>query len=153
VPPDHILPWTYDDGGRRAAGFRGDTSDCSTRAVAIATERPYQQVYDELSRIAKAHTERARKRKHGTARTGVSMDVLKEYMRSLGWRWIATMTVGGGCTTRLRRDELPVDERLVVRVSKHLTAVIDGTIHDTHDPGRGGTRCVYGYWYNTNERT
>jgi hypothetical protein len=24
--------------------------------------------------------------------------------------------------------------------------VIDGVIHDTFDPSRGGTRCVYGYW-------
>jgi len=24
--------------------------------------------------------------------------------------------------------------------------VLDGVIHDTHDPSRGGRRCVYGYW-------
>jgi hypothetical protein len=27
----------YDDGGRSAAGFKGKTSDCVTRAIAIAT--------------------------------------------------------------------------------------------------------------------
>ena len=26
--------------------------------------------------------------------------------------------------------------------------MIDGVIHDTYDPTRGGTRCVYGYWKN-----
>ena len=31
-------------------------------------------------------------------------------------------------------------------VSKHITAVVDGVIHDTFDPSRDGTRCVYGYW-------
>ncbi len=36
--------------------------------------------------------------------------------------------------------------RLIVSVSKHMTAVIDGVIHDTHNPSRDGTRCVYGYW-------
>ena len=45
----------------------------------------------------------------------------------------------------LRADELPPG-RLVVSVTHHLTAVIDGVIHDTHDPSRGGTRCVYGVW-------
>src|ERR1700730_2873392 len=45
----------------------------------------------------------------------------------------------------LRAKELPPG-RLVVSVSKHLTAVIDGVIHDTHDPSRHGKRCVYGYW-------
>jgi hypothetical protein len=33
-----------------------------------------------------------------------------------------------------------------VRVSKHLSAVIDGVIQDTHNPSRGGSRCVYGYY-------
>jgi len=31
-------------------------------------------------------------------------------------------------------------------VWRHLTAVIDGVIHDTHDPSRDGTRSVYGYY-------
>ena len=35
---------------------------------------------------------------------------------------------------------------MVVAVSKHYTAVIDGTIHDIYDPSRGGSRCVYGYY-------
>ena len=35
---------------------------------------------------------------------------------------------------------------LIVKVSRHLTAVIDGVLYDTHDCSRGGTRCVYGYF-------
>lgn len=41
--------------------------------------------------------------------------------------------------------ELP-SGRLIVAVSRHLCAVIDGVIHDTFDPSRDGTRCVYGYF-------
>jgi hypothetical protein len=55
------------------------------------------------------------------------------------------MAVGSGCKVHLRADELP-SGRLIVRVSHHFAAVIDGVIHDTHDCSRGGTRCVYGYW-------
>jgi len=36
--------------------------------------------------------------------------------------------------------------RLILSLSKHLAAMVDGVVHDTHDPSRGGTRCVYGYW-------
>jgi len=36
--------------------------------------------------------------------------------------------------------------RLVAQVSKHVTAVIDGVFYDSHNPSRGGTRCVYGFW-------
>ena len=55
------------------------------------------------------------------------------------------MKIGSGCTVHLRADELPTG-RLIVSVSRHVVAVIDGVIHDTHDPSRDGTRCVYGYW-------
>ena len=55
------------------------------------------------------------------------------------------MQVGSGCRVHLRREELPKG-RLVVRLSRHLTAVIDGVIHDIYNPDRRGTRCVYGYF-------
>jgi hypothetical protein len=57
------------------------------------------------------------------------------------------MFIGQGCKVHLRADELPKG-RLVVALSKHIVAVIDGVIHDTDDPSRGGTRCVYGYFQN-----
>jgi hypothetical protein len=28
------MSWAYDDGGRKAAGFKGDAGDCVTRAIA-----------------------------------------------------------------------------------------------------------------------
>jgi hypothetical protein len=49
------------------------------------------------------------------------------------------------CKVHLRDGELPMG-RLVVSLSRYYAAVIDGVIHDTHDPSRDGTRCVYGYW-------
>lgn len=55
------------------------------------------------------------------------------------------MFVGQGCNVHLRADELSPG-RLIVSVSKHITIVIDGVIHDTYDPSRDGTRCVYGYF-------
>lgn len=134
-----------DDGGRRAAGYKGAAGDCVVRAIAIATARPYQEIYD-LVNSAAVH-ERTGKRKRGisNARTGVYKVSIKRIMKHLGWIWTPTMQIGSGCTVHLRADELP-SGRLVVSVSKHLTAVIDGVIHDTHDCSRRGKRCVYGYW-------
>lgn len=43
------VPWDEDDGGRAAAGFKGDTGDCVTRAISIATGRPYREVYDMVN--------------------------------------------------------------------------------------------------------
>jgi hypothetical protein len=62
------------------------------------------------------------------------------------------MAIGQGCKVHLRATELPAG-RLIVQVSKHLVAVIDGVIRDTSDPSRGGKRCVYGYYSREGGRT
>lgn len=66
-------------------------------------------------------------------------------MEELGFVWTPTMFIGQGCKVHLRKGELPTG-RLVVKVSRHLCAVINGVLHDTHDCTRRGKRCVYGYW-------
>ena len=135
----------HNDGGRAAAGYKGKAGDCVTRSIAIATGKPYQEVYDALNTLALR--ERTGKRKRGTssARSGVYKSTYRKYLASLGYEFVPTMAIGQGCKVHLRADELPPG-RLIVAVSRHMTAVIDGVIHDTHDPSRDGTRCVYGYF-------
>jgi hypothetical protein len=146
-----MASFVYDDGGRGAAGYRGKAGDCVTRAIAIASGRPYAEVYAVLAKgngeqrdsknVRKSHKHKA------SARNGIytSRKWFKDYMASLGATWKPTMQIGQGCTVHLRADELPKG-RLIVSLSRHLCAVIDGVIHDTFDPSRDGTRCVYGYW-------
>lgn len=138
------VAFVYSDGGRVEAGFTGDTRDCVTRAIAIATGLGYREVYDRLNELAKYERPRGRT-KRSSARTGVQTVTTRRLLDELGWEWTPTMLIGSGCKVHLRADELP-GGRLVVRTSKHLTAVINGVIMDTHDPSRDGTRCVYGYW-------
>lgn len=140
------LPHVHDDGGRQAAGYVGSTGDCVVRAIAIATERPYQEIYDALgAEIAGTRLRKRNKPRGNSPRDGVPKLVIRRYMEKLGWTWTPTMAIGSGCKVHLRKGELPAG-RLVVAVSKHLCAVIDGIVRDTHDPGREGERCVYGYW-------
>lgn len=143
------MDFVFDDGGREAAGFKGKTGDCVCRAIAIATEMPYKEVYDLINEMAKS--ERASKRKRGksSARTGVYIGTIRKVMERLGWKWHPTMAIGKGCTVHLRKDELP-SGRLVVSVSRHEVAVIDGVVHDTYDCTRDGSRCVYGYYAKAN---
>jgi hypothetical protein len=140
-----VLPWVYDDGGRAAAGYKGRARDCVTRAVAIASGLPYQEVYDLMNEAALR--ERPRNgRSRSSARTGVKTATMRRVLADLGWEWTPTMAIGSGCQVHLRAGELPATGRLVVRVSRHLVAVVDGVVRDTHDPARDGGRCVYGYW-------
>jgi hypothetical protein len=147
-----LMRFVRDDGGRAAAGFKGNAGDCVPRAIAIATGLPYQQVYDELTehttvfaggRSRAAKTIKARG--HITPRNGVSKRVYRPYLKKLGWEFVPTMGIGTGCQVHMRASELPKG-RIIVRVSRHLAAVVDGVLHDTHDCTRNGTRCVYGYY-------
>lgn len=139
------MEFIYNDGGRAAAGYKGKTGDCVCRSIAIATGKPYQEVYDALNELGKLERTGKRKRGKSSSRTGVYKQTIRKYMKSIGWEWTPTMKFGQGCKVHLRADELPKG-RLVVNVSRHTTAVIDGIVHDTHDPSRNGTRCVYGYY-------
>ena len=145
------MRFTRDDGGRAAAGFKGSAGDCVTRAIAIATGKPYREVYDALAarikEFAKGRSRRARHAAKGgaTPRNGVHREVYQAYLESLGWTWVPTMKVGQGCRTHLAAGDLP-DGRIIVRVSKHICAVVDGVLRDTHNCARAGSRCVYGYF-------
>lgn len=139
------MDFVFHDGGRAAAGYKGMARDCVTRSIAIATGTSYREVYDALNRLASTECTGRRKRKRSNSRAGVFRRTYQRYLESLGWRWTSTMAIGSGCQAHLRVSELPQGP-LLVKVSKHLTAVIDGVIYDTHDCSRGGTRGVYGYF-------
>lgn len=143
--------WVQDDGGRARAGYKGRAGDCVCRAICIAAELDYQQTYDALN-IARANpgkvSEKTRRDllANTSARNGINKRTYDKFIREeLGWEWVPTMFIGQGCKVHLRAEELPLG-RLICRCSKHLVAVIDGVIHDTHDPSRDGDRCVYGYY-------
>jgi len=132
------LKYEYNDGGRKDAGYKGKSSDCVTRAIAIATGQPYKRVYGKFRSILKVVGM--------TPSKGIPKEVGKKYLKEQGWKWKATMGIGTGCKVHLRADELPSGS-IICSVSRHLVAVIDGVIQDTFDCSRDGKRCVYGYWY------
>lgn len=136
-----MIEFKYDDGGRQAAGFKGQTGDCVTRAIAIATGWEYRAVYDDLWGLDR-HVNGSRAK---GPRNGYPIKLVRDYLAGQGWEWTPTMQIGSGCNVHLRPDELP-DGPLIVRVTKHVCAVVDGVLHDTYDCSRDGTRCVYGYW-------
>jgi hypothetical protein len=151
------MKFIYDDGGRKETGRRGNAGDCVCRAVAIASGKPYAEVYSDL---AKGNAMERGSRTGRSARNGIHTERkwFQTYMRSLGFEWVPCMGIGTGCKVHLTDGELPMG-RLVAKVSRHCVAVIDGVIRDTHDPqrktcwhgpdgkvNRVSERCVYGYW-------
>lgn len=167
------MKFIYDDGGRKEAGYKGTAGDCVCRAITIVTGKPYAEIYDALAN----GSGNERKSRGRSARNGIRVKRkwFKEYMAQLGLEWTPTMFVGQGCKVHLLENELPKG-RLVVSLSGHYTAVVDGVIYDIYDPSERGTtiyppsypkehipkaaillengngwayrpdRCVYGYW-------
>lgn len=142
--------FVYCDGGRLQSGFKEKkkTGDCVARAIAIASQVPYEEVWKflEEKNATQRKTKCSKGRKSG-AEYGIYVQRkwFKDYMCSLGFEWVACMKIGSGCKVHLRKEQLPMG-RIICSVSRHYVAVIDGVIHDTYDPSRGGMRCVYGYW-------
>lgn len=144
-----MTKFKYNDGGRADAGYKGTCGDCAIRAIAIASEKPYKEVYTELSKIVNELKTDGKITYSKTIRSGTPKAARREYLKRLGWKWIPTMYFGSGCKVHLNSNELPKG-RLIVSVSKHLVAVIDGVINDTYDCSRNGNRCVYGYYIKEN---
>lgn len=139
------MQFILNDGGRSAAGFKGSAGDCCARSISIATGKPYKEIYDLVNSFSAKERTGTKRRGMSSARSGVHKHTARKIMESLGWIWHPTMTIGSGCKVHLRENELPKG-RLMVLVSRHYTAVIDGVINDTFDPSRDGKRCVYGYY-------
>jgi hypothetical protein len=139
--------WKLNDGGRADAGYEGREGDCVIRAISVATEKPYSEVREALLASAARYAKRyprsteaefiKRSRKGGYNVHGA----YRGYLKSLGWQYTEPKE-----TVYLRADMLPRG-RLVVLVSRHAVAVIDGVIHDNWDSGgRSGRVRVKGYW-------
>jgi hypothetical protein len=148
------IQFIQDDGGRRKAGFKNEkvAGDCVARAVAIASGRPYIEVYNELAELNASMRMTKHRRKRGaagqrTASRGIwtKSKPFKDYMTAMGFTWTPTMQIGSGCKVHVREDELPKGW-LVLALSKHYTAVVHGVLYDEYDCSRDGTRCVYGIW-------
>jgi hypothetical protein len=159
-----LARFVCNDGGRAAAGFKGRTGDCACRAIAIATGKPYREVYDGLNGLCALL-----RLNHGGcawlgeirgtvgSETGIPGEVINLYLGPLGWQWTSTddhathpylSSVGWNPAptkaARLHRWDLPLG-RLVVLLRNHLVAVIDHVVHDHGEHWRG-RRAVHGYW-------
>lgn len=117
------LDFAFDDGGRLKAGFKGSARDCVVRALAIATGKPYGDLYSELA------TARAATGKPRSARNGIARNVYEPIFAAHG----------------LRKVKLPPGPRptfgeahakfgdCIVSTRKHVCALINGALRDTND--------------------
>lgn len=116
------------DGGRICKSFK---DDCVVRSIAIAMNKPYRDVFDDLMRMG---LEIGAYPNHDK--------VWQKYLKDNGWVKNKPPRNAQGKYIKLANwTEAPA--RCVIRNSRHLTCVVDGTVHDTWDCRY---RPVNSYW-------
>ena len=134
-----MIGYRYDDGGRRAAGYRGDTGDCVVRAIAICAGKDYKAVYLTMaehmrrngyaaSGNAYATSERRRKapRRRGQLRV---KDVQDRVLEVHGFRKVRLPS--GVRPTFTEAHERYGD--CIVGTTKHMAAIVGGALRDIWD--------------------
>lgn len=147
------------DGGRAAAGFKGNAGDCAVRAAALAIHGPgvngpqYRAIYDELFALQREYHASSRRRavKRAASRSvgasprgGVWTEVLGPFLNRHGAEWHALSGIG---KPPVRISECAArwpDRTVVLRVHRHLSTMINGRIYDTW--GQHPEKMVYGAW-------
>ena len=137
-----------------STGFKGSAGGFVTRAIAILTGKPYKEIYSELAEEIKCFagnkkSKAAKRAARGkglsgtTPRNGIAKEIYHFYLvEKIGMGWVPTMLVCQGCKVHLVSNELP-SGKIIARVSKHVTAVLEGVINDVVDCS---LKCVYGYY-------
>ena len=132
-----LMKYIYNDGGR-SKYFKGKANDCVCRAISIASNRDYKEVYDSLKKAL------------GTPRNGVftTNKAFKDWMVANGFVWTPCSGIGVKTSVHFIEGELPKG-RLVCSVAKHYVAVVDDKVYDTWDSRYNSfneVRRIYGYW-------
>lgn len=113
------------DGGRSQHYGKKKTGDCVVRAIALATDGDYKQVFTDLCAISQP--------------LGLFANdnlVWHQYLKNLGWQEI-----------KLKRpwskvQDLDIHTGIVV-IQRHIAAIVQGDLYDTGDCR---TSTVYSYW-------
>lgn len=109
---------SYNDGGRRAAGFKTvQMGDCVCRALSIVTGQDYavtHRILKELSMKNDEHPDH-----------GIYPQTYRRVLRKLK---------AGRMIKARAWEELPQSGKIFAVMEQHVVAVIDGVINDTYDP-------------------
>ena len=130
-----MIGYAYDDGGRAAAGFRGNTGDCVVRAIAIITRTAYIDAYRRMA----ASMKRAGYTATGNAYRQKRMPGFRPSLSPLKVQELVIASYGLHRLKRPRATRPTYTEahalhgNCLVRTVKHISPIIDGNLRDIVD--------------------
>lgn len=156
------LPYNRTDGGRQDAITDGEIDsrinkgDCVTRAIAIATNTPYAEVYEDIKYLCETEKP-VFDRKMSDPNNGVYPELYMPYIEQY-----FNVTAKAYDEEHLDKPHRHVSSEdfgtgtFIVQIHRHLLAIIDGVIHDSWDSNNKGWRtkrnqhdgqnCVIRWW-------
>lgn len=117
---------------------RRKTNDCVVRAICNATGKQWHEVYEELCAIG-----------YDMCDMPNSKRVYEQYLENIGWvkhRMPRHLSGRRYTLSQLADDFKRYKTNAVVSVAKHLTAIVEGDLHDTWNCGH---KCVGNYYTPT----
>ena len=103
-------------------------SDCSVRAISLATNRSWDDTYIELANFARQQ-----------AITFSEIEFINEYLAERYERFCPDSQI-----IQLKDFlELQLPGRWLITMSGHITCAIDGVCYDTFDPSERYVWCIY----------
>ena len=139
------IGYTYDDGGRSDAGFKGDAGDCTVRAIAILTRTPYPDVYRRMAACMKragfaASGNAYRQRPRLGLKPAISARALQDLVKASYGLHRLKLDRGPRPTYS---DAWTLYGDCLVGTAKHISAIVDRQLRDTFD-GRFYDGRLYG---------
>ena len=120
----------YNDGGRHRAGFSDRVGDCVTRSISILFGFDYLDAHQQVNILLKRFSDG-----NSLVPNGITNSSTKKLMKHFGLVWSPTNSF----------LDIPRKGKVILNFPLHVCAVIDGTIHDTHD-NRNNSNRIYGFW-------
>lgn len=139
-----MTDWTdyrfrYSDAGRSTSKRPRSKNDCTVRALATVLDISFDESYEFL-------LTRGRGAHRGAPNDWLSKKKPNEVLgRTLTWH--SFPAVKGEPRMSIGRfvNTYP-DGRWIIRISKHVAAVVDGCLYDDATDENDHARCVYGAW-------
>lgn len=108
--------------------FQRNVSDCTVRAIALATNKSWDETYQHLSDYARSQ-----------GITFSEIEFINDYLSRKYPRYCQDKKVA----TVGEFADLQLPGRWLVTMGGHITCVINGTIFDTFDPSERYLWCAY----------
>ena len=122
-----MIRYEYDDGGREAAGYKGRAGDCVCRAFTILAGKDYRECYRLLG-VANATHGYAR-----SARGGLLLKVYEGIYFENGLARVDHLKRRHGGRFPTFTEAYETYGNCIVRIAKHVAAIVDGALRDTDD--------------------